>query len=78
MNELGSLFKDMSSLVIQQGTVLDRIDYNVKEAQTNVQEGVKELQKTLDYETSWRANGCMSCLVILVRTEICAWLAVWV
>jgi len=31
INELAVLFKDMSSLVVEQGTILDRIDFNLQE-----------------------------------------------
>jgi syntaxin 16 len=56
------LFKDLSTLVIEQGTILDRIDYNVKDAKLNVKKGVVELEKTLKREKSFRAQGCMACL----------------
>jgi syntaxin 16 len=32
INELAVIFKELSILVVEQGTVLDRIDYNVQEA----------------------------------------------
>jgi syntaxin 16 len=32
INELAVLFKELSILVIDQGTVLDRIDFNASEA----------------------------------------------
>ena len=32
MNQLSDLFRDVSNLVIEQGTVLDRIDFHVKDA----------------------------------------------
>jgi syntaxin 16 len=41
MNDLAELFKELSVLVLHQGTILDRIDYNVKEAETNVKKGNK-------------------------------------
>lgn len=37
INELAILFKDLSVLVVEQGTILDRIDYNVKEAKENME-----------------------------------------
>lgn len=43
MNELAELFRNLSTMVVEQGTVLDRIDYNVKEAKSNVDKGNKEL-----------------------------------
>ena len=57
------LFKDLSTMVIEQGTILDRIDYNVKEAKINIKKGNIELEKTLKREKSFRAQGCMACLV---------------
>ena len=64
------LFKDLSNLVIEQGTILDRIDYNVLEAKTNVQKGNVELQKTLKREKSWRARGCISCLATGILVNV--------
>jgi syntaxin 16 len=32
INELASIFKDMQALVLEQGTILDRIDYNIDNA----------------------------------------------
>lgn len=43
--DLNDIFKDLSNMVANQGTVLDRIDYNVEQTQTQVYEGYKQLQK---------------------------------
>ncbi len=61
INELAVLFKDLSTLVVEQGTILDRIDFNIEVAHTNVVKGNVELVKTLKREDSWRAKGCISC-----------------
>lgn len=63
MNELAVIFKELSILVVEQGTVLDRIDYNIQEARHQVKKANVELEKTLEKEKSFRARGCMSCLV---------------
>lgn len=52
--------------------MLDRIDYNIEQAQVNVKKSNVELAKTVEKETSFRAKGCMSCLVtsIMIMTGI--------
>ena len=43
VNDLAQIFKDMKSLVMEQGSILDRIDYNIEEASDNVVEGKKSI-----------------------------------
>lgn len=44
ITELAELFKDLSALVIDQGTLFDRIDYNVEQMATHVRAAAAELQ----------------------------------
>lgn len=39
------MFKDLSSLVIDQGTLLDRVDYNVEQMGVDVKGAVEELKE---------------------------------
>lgn len=41
--ELADIFKDLQTMVIDQGTMLDRIDYNVERVTVEVKEAQKEL-----------------------------------
>ncbi|KAI9295732.1 t-SNARE [Neoconidiobolus thromboides FSU 785] len=43
ISELGELFRSLQSMVIDQGTLLDRIDYNVEQIATNIKEANEEL-----------------------------------
>jgi syntaxin 16 len=43
INDLAVIFKDISVLVVEQGTILDRIDYNIYEAKDNMVEANKHL-----------------------------------
>ncbi|CAI2372082.1 unnamed protein product [Moneuplotes crassus] len=61
-NDLASLFKELSVLVIEQGTVLDRIDYNVETALVNTKKGRKHLVKAKEYSESSRARNIILCL----------------
>jgi len=48
INELTSIFKQMTELVYEQGTILDRIDYNVEETLDNVKKANIQLNKVYD------------------------------
>lgn len=41
--ELADIFKELQTMVIDQGTMLDRIDYNVERMNTDVKAAEKEL-----------------------------------
>lgn len=49
---LADLFKDLSALVIDQGTILDSVEYNVEQTAIHVQEAVKVLNEATRYESS--------------------------
>ena len=55
MNGLAELYKEMSTLVIAQGTIMDRIDENVFEARYQAHIGKEQIQKTKVAEKSVRA-----------------------
>ncbi|KAK8689357.1 hypothetical protein V6N13_088078 [Hibiscus sabdariffa] len=58
VNELAQIMKDLSVLVIDQGTIIDRIDYNIQNVATTVEEGLKQLQKFAGRQnTETRRNG---------------------
>lgn len=40
---LAELFKDLSAMVIDQGTLLDSIEYNIEQTAVQMDEAVKEL-----------------------------------
>lgn len=65
--DLNEIFKDLANMVHEQGTVLDRIDYNIEQTQVQVQEGYKQLQKAERYQ---RNNRKMHCILILAATII--------
>lgn len=54
-------------MVQDQGTVLDRIDYNIEQTQVQVSEGYKQLKKADAYQ---RANRKMYCIVVLASAII--------
>lgn len=65
--DLHDIFKDLGQMVHEQGTVLDRIDYNVEQTQTLVTEGYKQLQRAEMYQ---RKNRKMHCILILASVTL--------
>lgn len=63
--ELNDIFKDLAHMVRDQGTVLDRIDYNIEQTQFSVYDGYRQLQKAESYQ---RKNRKMHCIFILGLT----------
>uniref|UniRef100_A0A6N2KRQ9 t-SNARE coiled-coil homology domain-containing protein n=1 Tax=Salix viminalis TaxID=40686 RepID=A0A6N2KRQ9_SALVM len=63
VNELAQIMKDLSVLVIDQGTIVDRIDYNIQNVATTVEEGLKQLQKA---DRTQKRGGMVMCATVLV------------
>ena len=64
--DLSSLFKDMQNLVQEQGTILDRIDYNIDTTVTNVQSAHKNLKEaTRRMRKNCFRNATMTLLSII-------------
>lgn len=60
--ELNQIFHDINTLVVNQGSVLDRIDYNVETVQHRVEEGVLALSKA---EKNMRSARKLKMILIL-------------
>ncbi|XP_038982878.1 syntaxin-41-like [Phoenix dactylifera] len=63
VSELAQIMKDLSVLVIDQGTIIDRIDYNIQNVAATVEEGCKQLQKA---ERTQRTGFMVKCGTILI------------
>lgn len=65
VGELAEIFKEIQVLVIDQGTILDRIDYNIEQAADRVGNAVVELNKANDYQKKSRTMMCIYILLLL-------------
>lgn len=66
IKSLHEMFKDMNALVIEQGAVLDRIDYNMTITHTRVQKARTELQKAAEYQKAGTFKICVLFMIILI------------
>jgi len=61
ISDLNVIFKELASMVSEQGQVIDRIDHNIEQTQIKVESGLKQLKKADQYQ---RKNRKMKCIVI--------------
>lgn len=66
IEELAAIFKELAVLVIDQGTILDRIDYNMETAVEHAKEGVKQLTAAEENQKNAMPFRCIIVLVLLI------------
>jgi syntaxin 16 len=66
IEELGAIFKELAVLVIDQGTILDRIDYNMESVVENTKTGIKQLEKAEKAQKNARPLRCIVCLSLTI------------
>lgn len=66
IEELGTIFKELAVLVIDQGTILDRIDYNMEAVVESTKTGVTQLERAEKAQKNARPMKCIFCLVITI------------
>lgn len=64
--DLSDLFRDLQSIVIDQGTMLDRIDYNVERMAVDVKEADKELNVASGYQKKTTKRKIMLLLILII------------
>lgn len=64
--ELSDLFRDLQNMVIDQGTMLDRIDYNVERMHTDVKGADTELKVASGYQRQTTKRKIILLLLLLV------------
>ncbi|EIM81249.1 t-SNARE, partial [Stereum hirsutum FP-91666 SS1] len=61
IGQLAELFKDLGALVIDQGTLLDSVEYNIEQTSVEMQSAVKEL----DTATRWVSSSSFLIFLLL-------------
>ncbi|KAJ5164594.1 uncharacterized protein N7500_006424 [Penicillium coprophilum] len=64
--ELSDIFRELQSMIIDQGTMLDRIDYNVERMGTEVKAADKELKVATNYQKRTTKRKIMLLLLLIV------------
>lgn len=66
IEELTGIFKELAVLVIEQGTILDRIDYNMDMVVDQVDRANDELEKVVKSQKQGRPHKCIIILLIII------------
>ncbi|XP_004841003.1 syntaxin-16 isoform X6 [Heterocephalus glaber] len=57
ISDLNEIFRDLGAMIVEQGTVLDRIDYNVEQSCIKTEDGLKQLHKGWSMRVSRRGGS---------------------
>nr|XP_006125388.1 syntaxin-16 isoform X1 [Pelodiscus sinensis] len=66
ISDLNEIFRDLGTMIVEQGTVLDRIDYNVEQSYIKTEEGLKQLNKAEQYQKKNRKMLVILILFVIV------------
>ena len=69
INELSGIFKDLQNVVQEQGTILDRIDYNIEVSYENSQKGLKFLKKAEEHQSESCFRNVILVLFVIIFIE---------
>lgn len=64
--DLSNIFQELNSMVIDQGTILDRIDYNVERTAEHVKEADKELKVATGYQKRSTKRKAILLLILII------------
>lgn len=62
ITQLAELFRELENLVIDQGTLLDSVEYNIEQTAVHMEDSVKELNTAVTYQ---RNSGRRACIFLL-------------
>ncbi|KAI8883906.1 t-SNARE [Backusella circina FSU 941] len=70
IHQLAEIFRDLQTLVIDQGSMLDRIDYNIEQTTVQIKEATVELDKGSRYQNRTRKRKLMLLLILFIMLLI--------
>ena len=68
--ELAQIMGDLSTLVVEQGTILDRIDKNIESVAVKVDEGLKQVVQADKTQKAGRMMMCIIALIVLIAVML--------
>jgi len=68
--EVNEIFRDLSALVVEQGSMIDSIESNIESSVEHTSKGAEELVKASKYQKSSRNKLC--CLLLIITVIVAA------
>jgi len=75
--DVNSIFKDLATLVHDQGEVIDTIEAHVEDAQIRVQDGNEELRQAENYKNKARKKKFIIALIAIIILAIIIGIIAW-
>ena len=69
IEELSGIFKDLQNVVQEQGTILDRIDYNINISYENTQKGLFSIKKAEEHQNESCFRNAILLLFVIIFIE---------
>ncbi|KAI8991395.1 t-SNARE [Mycotypha africana] len=66
IHQLAEIFRDLQEMVIDQGSMLDRIDFNIEQTNVQVKDAVIQLDKASKYQNKTRKRMLMLLLILII------------
>ena len=66
VTQLHRMFKQMTELIFEQGTIVDRIDYQIEQGATRVKQGTKKIVQAKEHQDNTCANRVIKCQFFVV------------
>lgn len=68
--DVNEIFKDLATMVNEQGETIDSIEGNVDKAYTNVEAGTSQLAKAAEYQRKSRKKMCILLVILVIIVAV--------
>jgi len=75
--DVNTIFKELSTMVHEQGEIIDSIEANVESAQMRVEEGTSQLATAASYQAKIRRRKCILLIVGAIVLAIIVAIIIW-
>jgi len=75
--DVNTIFKELATMVHEQGEMIDSIEANVESSQMRVEEGTSQLATASSYQSKIRRRKCIIAIIVSVVVAILIGILIW-